>query len=567
MNIRRTTAHVLLIALTGLLLLELPSAIASRVDGNRWFDPVTDVHAMIMDDYVKNANREAMQQAVIEAMVESLDDQYSQYIPPQLEPEFNKELSGDYRGIGARISTRPGQTYKTKPLEILTPMRDSPSLKAGVQPGDLVLTIDGWPTEGHNDQECIDRLMGPPNSKVSVRVRHTDGTEEDTVITRKRILTSSVSGLLTTDDDWRYVLDDDGTAFVRIESFTDRTVEELDMLLKRLNAKGLLSSLILDLRNNPGGALDAATEMSDLFLEEGDIVSIRSPRDDKNDPGKVYKAEKWSEWESLPLIVLINDRSASASEIVAGSLADHGRAKIFGERSFGKGSVQEVRPLEGGNGLLKMTTKYYFLPSGRHIQKAKRITEDPWGVDPSQGCVVPESPKENQERFLARRPFETIGGEYKQAPDIVDEDWILENLKDPTLGEAVVLMRKRMSEGQWPELAEDEDPAFDSMAVGLENLLDQRERIEQAMTDVQDEIDRLKGLAVHPDRGLDLPEDMALMQPVIAIYDTDGNLLGRWQVGENDDLTRTLAAVELDRLDATEASESPDDSDTEAIEP
>ncbi|MEE2907986.1 MAG: PDZ domain-containing protein, partial [Planctomycetota bacterium] len=230
MNIRRTTAHVLLIALTGLLLMELPSAIASRVDGNRWFDPVTDVHAMIMDDYVKNANREAMQLAVIEAMVDSLDDQYSQYISPKDQDEFNKQLSGDYKGIGARISTRPGQTYKTKPLEILTPMRGSPSLAAGVKPGDLVLTIDGWPTEGHNDQACIDRLMGPADSQVSVRLRHTDGSEEDAVITRKHIQTASVSGLHTTEDDGRYVLDNDGTAFVRIVSFNDRTVDELKLL-------------------------------------------------------------------------------------------------------------------------------------------------------------------------------------------------------------------------------------------------------------------------------------------------------------------------------------------------
>ncbi|MEE2907454.1 MAG: S41 family peptidase, partial [Planctomycetota bacterium] len=339
----------------------------------------------------------------------------------------------------------------------------------------------------------------------------------------------------------------------------------------RLHAKGQLSSLIIDLRNNPGGALDAATEMSDLFLEEGEIVSIRSPREDKNDPGKTYEAEKWSQWESLPLIILINDRSASASEIVAGCLADHGRAKVFGERSFGKGSVQEVRPLEGGNGLLKMTTKYYFLPSGRHIQKAKRISDEPWGVDPSQGCVVPETPEENQERTLARRPFETIGGEYKQAPDIVEEEWILENLKDPTLGEAVVLMRSRMQNGEWPELAEDEDQAFDSMAAGLENLLEQREFYEQRMTELQDDINRLENMAVAPERGLKLPEDVTLSQPVIAIYDADGNLVGRWQVGEDDDLNRTLAAVELDRIDQTETAETPEDTETqettETIEP
>ncbi|MDG2422942.1 MAG: S41 family peptidase [Phycisphaerales bacterium] len=554
MNIRRTTAHVLLIGLTGLLLLELPGAIASRVDGNRWFDPVTDVHAIIMDDYVKNANREAMQIAVIEAMVESLDDQYSQYIPPQLESDFNKELSGDYRGIGSRISTRPGQAYKTKSLEILTPMRGSPSLQAGIRPGDLILEIDGWPTVGHTDQECIDRLMGPPKSKVTVHVKHDDDTEEDIVITRDRILTKSVSGLLTTEEDWRYMLDD-GTAFIRIESFTDRTVQELEFLLQKLERQGPIKGLIIDLRNNPGGSLEAATQITDLFLDEGEIVSIRSPREDKQDPGTTFEAKYPSRWESIPLIILLNNNSASASEIVAGALSDHGRAQVIGERSFGKGSVQELRPLEGGNGLLKMTTKYYYLPSGRHIQKAKRVSEEPWGVDPSRGCVVPETPKENQDRVLARRPFETIGGKYTQAPDVVEEEWILENLKDPALGEAIVLMRQRVGEGSWPELPEDEDAAFDPMAVGLENLLEQREFLETRMTEIQDDINRLEGLAVEPDRGLDLPEDMALSQPVIAIYDDEGELVGRWKVGENDDLSRTLSAVELERIDQSSTEE------------
>ncbi|MAT80958.1 MAG: hypothetical protein CMJ29_04830 [Phycisphaerae bacterium] len=555
MNIRRTTAHVLLIALTALLLLELPAAIASRTDGNRWFDPVTDVHAMIMDDYVKNANREAMQIAVLQAMVDSLDDQYAEYIPPRDEAEFNKQLSGDYKGIGARINTRPGQSYKTKPLEILTPMRGSPSLRAGVRPGDLVLEIDGWPTQGHTDQECIDRLMGPRFTKVTVRVKHLDETEEDVVITRDQILTKSVSGLMTTEDDWRYALDDQGVAFIRIESFTERTVNELAETLQAFEQSGSLNGLILDLRNNPGGSLEAATMITDFFLDEGEIVSIRSPRDDKNDPGTTFRAKYSSPWESLPIIVLLNDNSASASEIVAGALSDHGRAQVIGERSFGKGSVQELRPLEGGNGLLKMTTKYYYLPSGRHIQKSKRVSKEPWGVDPSRGCVVPESPEENQERVLARRPFETIGGEYKEAPVVIEADWVTENLKDPALAEAITLMRQRVSDGLWPELEEDEDAAFDPLAVGLENLLEQREFYEKRMVEVEDEINRLEGMAVKPDRGLDLPESVALSEPVIAIYDADGTLVGRWKVGEDDDLSRSLSAVELERIEQSDSEE------------
>ncbi len=551
MNIRRTIAQTLLIFLTCVLIIELPTAIASRVDGNRWFDPIADVHGHIMDDFVKNANRQAMQQAVMAAMIESLDDQYSQYIPPSLESDFTKELSGDYAGIGARIENR-GRTYKTKPLKIMTPMRGSPSLAAGVRPGDEVLEIDGWSTVGQLEDDCIDRLLGTPGTDVKVLLRHEDGQEEEVTITRGRIRTSNIHGLITTDDDWRYHLGDDGIIYIRIDQFTDRTVPELAATLKKADADQPLSGLILDLRDNPGGSLEAAVDMVDLFLDSGEIVSIRSPRDDKQEVGEVYETRKTSPWESLPLVVMINSRSASASEIVSGALSDHGRAKVIGERSFGKGSVQELRPLEGDNGLLKMTTKYYFLPNGRYLQKAKYASKEPWGVDPSEGCIVPESNEENNQRIRARMPFVDIGGEYEQLPDMVDETWVVENLKDPALGEAIELLRLRNVADQWPELPEDTDPMFDSMAIGLDTLMKRRDLYEKAMAEVQDEINQFEGMALESDLGLDLPEDTVLEEPVIAIYDSEGNLIGKWQVDENDDLGLMLSTTKLIKLENEE---------------
>jgi len=548
MNIRRTIAQTLLIILTGVLIIELPAAIASRVDGNRWFDPIADVHGHIMDDFVKNANRQAMQQAVIAAMIESLDDQYSQYIPPSLESDFTKELSGDYAGIGARIENR-GRAYKTKPLKIMTPMRGSPSLAAGVRPGDEVLEIDGWPTVGELEDDCIDRLLGTPGTEVKVLLRHEDGEEEEVTIIRGRIRTSNIHGLITTEDDWQYHLGDDGIIYVRIDQFTDRTVDELESTLKKANAQQPLTGLILDLRDNPGGSLEAAVDMVDLFLDSGEIVSIRSPRDDKQEVGEVYETRKSSPWESLPLVVMINSRSASASEIVSGALSDHGRAKVIGERSFGKGSVQELRPLEGGNGLLKMTTKYYFLPNGRHLQKAKYASKEPWGVDPSEGCVVPESNEENSERIRARLPFVDIGGEYEQLPEIVDDEWVVDNLKDNALGEAIDLLRKRNELDTWPELPEDDDPMFDSMAVGLDTLMKRRDLYEKAMAEVQDEINQFEGMALESKLGLGLPEETVLEEPVIAIYDAEGNLIGKWQVDGNDDLDLMLSTTKLVRIE------------------
>ena len=545
MNIRRTIAQTLLIILTGVLIIELPTAIASRVDGNRWFDPIADVHGHIMDDFVKNANRQAMQEAVIAAMIESLDDQYSQYIPPSLESDFTKELSGDYAGIGARIENR-GRAYKTKPLKIMTPMRGSPSLAAGVRPGDEVLKIDGWSTVGQLEDDCIDRLLGTPGTEVKVLLRHEDGEEEEVTIIRGRIRTSNIHGLITTEDDWQYHLGNDGIIYIRIDQFTDRTVDELERTLRKADAEQTLTGLILDLRDNPGGSLEAAVDMVDLFLDSGEIVSIRSPRDDKQEVGEVYETRRSSPWESLPLVVMINSRSASASEIVS-SLSDHGRAKVVGERSF-EGSVQELRPLEGGNGLLKMTTKYYFLPNGRHLQKAKYASDEPWGVDPSEGCIVPESNEQNSERIRARLPFVDIGGEYEELPEIVDQEWVVENLKDEALGEAITLLRKRNQIDNWPELPEDEDPMFDSMAVGLDTLLKPRDLYEKAMAEVQDEINQFEGMAARVGTRAGPSEDTVLEEPVIAIYDSEGNLIGKWQVDENDDLDLMLSTTKLVRI-------------------
>ena len=266
----------------------------------------------------------------------------------------------------------------------------------------------------------------------------------------------------------------------------------------------------------------------------------------------MYETRKTSPWESLPLVVMINSRSASASEIVSGALSDHGRAKVIGERSFGKGSVQELRPLEGDNGLLKMTTKYYFLPNGRHLQKAKYASKEPWGVDPSEGCIVPESNEENNQRIRARMPFVDIGGEYEQLPDMVDKTWVVENLKDPALGEAIELLRLRNVADQWPELPEDTDPMFDSMAIGLDTLMKRRDLYEKAMAEVQDEINQFEGMALESDLGLDLPEDTVLEEPVIAIYDSEGNLIGKWQVDENDDLGLMLSTTKLIKLENEE---------------
>jgi hypothetical protein len=204
-----------------------------------------------------------------------------------------------------------------------------------------------------------------------------------------------------------------------------------------------LNGMVLDLRNNPGGALPAAVAMSELFLAEGDIVSIGSDREDRQNERRTYRAHPGQALEDMPIIVLVDEQSASASEIVAGALGDNERALIVGERSFGKGSVQEVRPLQGDNGMLKFTTAYYYLPSGRNLHRRKGEPDASWGVDPSPGCIVPEDFDAKLERLQDRWMFDAITTDEPAVPDTLDDTWLRDEYHDAALAEAIALSGQR----------------------------------------------------------------------------------------------------------------------------
>ena len=445
--------------LCGLLAIQILVTIgAGRRDDLAWFDPIVDVRAMVLEDFVGEPDAAKMQEAAISGMLETLEDPYTVWIPPRLEKDFDKQLRGSYVGIGAEIEVVDDR------LRIISPLEDSPSLDAGVRAGDVVLDIDGTDTLGLSSQDCIDLLIGVEGTPVTMQVRHVDGTEESLEIIRRRIETRSVKGIRRAGEGWEHMLDpDEGIGYIRLTQFTERTIEEMREALDQLDAAGT-KAIVLDLRFNGGGTLDGAIDVADLFLDRGVIVSVQ----DRDGDGRKWTATADADDHLIPIVVLVNDGSASASEIVAGALQDNGRAKILGERSFGKGSVQEVRPLPDDRGTLKMTTARYYLPKGRNLDRRGDV--EVWGVDPDPGFVIDLDNAEYAKIVENRRRYEPIndGGDALDAR-FDDPDWIEQEIADPQLAAALRTLQSRVTTGEW--LTVGGDPGSD--AVLASELLDQ----------------------------------------------------------------------------------------------
>jgi carboxyl-terminal processing protease len=293
---------------------------------------------------------------------------------------------------------------------IVSPLEDSPALKAGVYAGDRIMKINGEAVEGLALPEMLTKISGEANTQLKLTILHEgEKTPVEVTITRAVIQVHSVRGVKHVEGGgWDYLLDGDHRiAYVRISNFMQNTAAELDAaLLPLLNdkEKGGLRGIILDLRFDPGGELGAAIEVSRRFMDSGVIVTAGRPGAAKKEFVPEANGEKT--YPRVPLVVLINEYSASASEIVAGALKDHRRAVLIGARSFGKGSVQSLINLDNGNAALKLTTQYYYLPSGRNIMRKKDAKE--WGVEPDAAFNIPLTDDENRAVLLARSQSEII---------------------------------------------------------------------------------------------------------------------------------------------------------------
>ncbi|MBM4074840.1 MAG: S41 family peptidase, partial [Planctomycetes bacterium] len=332
---------------------------------------------------------------------------YSSYIDNSELTQFNESVEQEFGGIGIQVTLEP----RTRQLMVMVPIPGTPAYKAGLRAGDYIIEIDGKATaefpEGREMESAVKMMRGKPGEVVKLKVRHREETEPIvTDVTRAIIKTPTVVGdHYEKDGTWSYFLEgEDKIAYIKLTSFGRNSAEEIHSALKTITQSGM-KGLILDLRFNPGGLLSAATAIADYFVESGVIVSTKG----RNTDEQVYKARKAGTFSGFPMVVLVNRFSASASEIVSACLQDSNRAIVIGERTWGKGSVQNVIELEGGKSALKLTTASYHRPSGKNIHRFPKATEsDEWGVMPNDGFLIKLSDEEINKLFEFRRQRESF---------------------------------------------------------------------------------------------------------------------------------------------------------------
>ncbi|MEM7624756.1 MAG: S41 family peptidase [Planctomycetota bacterium] len=462
------------------LLMTYNGAWARSSETYRQIDLLIDLRHELATEYVDEPDQQDIIEGAINGMIEALDDPYTQYFPIEEFQAFNDNVQGEFEGIGAEV------TIENNRLHIVTPLEDSPAWEAGVMAGDTVLEVDGTDTLNLSINDAVKLLKGPAGTDVTIRVRHASGEEEDITITRAKIEVQTVRGFgRDADHKYSYTLDPvNNIGYIRLTQFSTRTAEEALAVMKQLKAEGV-EGLVLDLRFNPGGLLDAAVKISDAFLGEGQrIVSVRG----RVVPEQVFESTSDTLMGDTPVVVLANSFSASASEIVAGALSDNGRALFVGERTFGKGSVQQVKILEGGQGALKLTNAYYYLPSGRNIHRRNKAEGEPWGVDPTEGAYVPMDADARRAMIEARRARDRIDEGNGNMPDEpITPQWIESILMDPQLAAAHRALLGKLETGEWPTVGESNADAL-AMAAEQANLLRQRELLEETLAEVNEKL-------------------------------------------------------------------------------
>ncbi|WP_417815786.1 S41 family peptidase [Thalassospira alkalitolerans] len=350
-----------------------------------------DVFEQVKAKYVEEVDDKQLIEAAINGMLTSLDP-HSSYLNMDNFEEMQVDTRGEFGGLGIEVTMEEGF------VKVISPIYDTPAEKAGLQPGDFITHIDGKPIRGLGLNEAVEMMRGKVNTDIRLTIiRKGEQAPFDVTLTRAVIKIQSVRA--ETKDDIGYI---------RITKFNEQTFSGLQRAITDMRDQigPEMKGLVLDLRNNPGGLLDQAISVSDAFLDKGEIVSTR-PRDTENT--ERYNARPGDLAEGLPIIVLVNDGSASASEIVAGALQDHRRAVIMGTRSFGKGSVQTILPMPG-NVALRLTTARYYTPSGKSIQEV--------GIVPD--IIVPQARVESIET-AQRRSEADLNGALRNEDKTIDD--------------------------------------------------------------------------------------------------------------------------------------------------
>ena len=346
----------------------------------------SQVFSRIQDDYVEEVAAETLVEDAIRGMIAGLDP-HSTYLNPEEYQRLQSGAEGEFGGLGLEVGRENGF------VKVIAPIDDTPAKAAGIQAGDLIMRIDGDSTKDMGLSEAVRRMRGEPGTQIELRIMREDRDAPFNVTVERDIIrvTSVRSREL-----------DNGFGYVRISQFQSRTGSQLNDAVRSLTDDGEspLRGLVLDLRNNPGGVLQAAVDVSDAFLEDGRIVYTDGRREDA---GMEFDATDGDLLDGAPMVILVNGGSASASEIVAGALQDQGRAVLMGDNTFGKGSVQSVRPLDNG-AAVKLTTARYFTPSGSAIQEG--------GIEPDVPLDEPANgdERDQDEDYAVREAVNLLKG-------------------------------------------------------------------------------------------------------------------------------------------------------------
>jgi carboxyl-terminal processing protease len=350
------------------------AAVPAALQADEGLELLRDVLARVREHYVEPVSERELVEAAVSGMIAALDP-HSTFLDAESFRDMRMKTNGEFGGLGVQVRVVDGT------VEVLSTVAGAPADRAGIRAGDVLTRVDGVPLAGRRSDDVLRRLRGAPGSDIVVTVRR-DGTRSfDLTLTREKIRTQPVTA---------HAIGNIG--YVRVKNFDRRTGPDLETAIGTLHAEigAPLAGFVLDLRDNPGGLVTQAVAVADAFLESGNIVSTRG-RDGVEI--RRYDARSGDLAQGLPLVVLVNGGSASASEIVAGALQDHGRAVLLGEQTFGKGSVQTIIPLGGGVGM-KMTTARYYTPSGRSIQAVGIVPDI--GVRQARLELVADAPRRRE---------------------------------------------------------------------------------------------------------------------------------------------------------------------------
>lgn len=390
------SALILIIAFVGIIIGRWSAAQSSDsvYEDLRTF---TEVFTTITKNYVEEVKPHDLIISAIKGMVNSLDP-HSAYLTPEAYKEFQTETKGEFGGIGIQIGIKDGV------LTVIAPIEDTPAWKAGIKAGDKILKIDGQSTKDMNINDAVSKMRGPKGKSVTLTIQRDEWKEpKDITIVRDIIKIKSV----------KYKMIDKEIGYIKLIQFQEGTAQDLSSALQTLKESGM-RSLILDLRNNPGGLLQSAVDVAEQFLPPKHlVVSIKGRAGEKID---YYTESSRPSYTDIPMIVLVNQGSASASEIVAGALQDWGRALILGVQTFGKGSVQSLIPLSDGSAL-KLTTAKYYTPKGRSIHAVGITPDIVVKLESKNGKEVPVIREKDLEQHLKGGKVEP----QEKAPQEVDE--------------------------------------------------------------------------------------------------------------------------------------------------